>query len=214
MVNRSRSRFSKFSDLEFSILSLSLWWAIYFAVFYLTETCIPPERCFSVHIWLDDIIPFNEWFVIPYVLWYALIVYSLLYFLRRDVKRFRELQTYLIITQFCGLVSYILVPTRQDLRPMQFPRNNLLTDCVRFLYSIDTNTGVCPSMHVAWSVAMGSVWLKDQNSCASKKWLIGVLVVLICLSTMFIKQHSAVDVLAAFVVCLLAEIIVYSKKTA
>ena len=38
-----------------------------------------------------------------------------------------------------------------------------------------------------------------------------VSVILICLSTMFIKQHSAVDFFAALPVCLLAEIIVYGK---
>lgn len=38
-----------------------------------------------------------------------------------------------------------------------------------------------------------------------------VAVILICLSTMFIKQHSAVDVFAALPVCLLAEGLVYGR---
>ena len=38
-----------------------------------------------------------------------------------------------------------------------------------------------------------------------------VAVILICLSTMFIKQHSAVDFFAALPVCLLAEGIVYGR---
>jgi len=35
---------------------------------------------------------------------------------------------------------------------------------------------------------------------------------MICLSTMFIKQHSAVDFFAALPVCLLAEGIVYKDR--
>ena len=37
-------------------------------------------------------------------------------------------------------------------------------------------------------------------------------VIMICLSTMFIKQHSVIDMFAAIPVCLLAEYIVYGKS--
>lgn len=214
LVEHSRFRISKINEPEYAHWKLLLWWPVYFLLFFLTERCIPEARCTPVHIWLDDLIPFNEWFVIPYMFWYGLVAYSLVHFLRQDAGRFRELQTYIVITQICGIAAYILFPTRQELRPEIFPRENALSDCVGFLYSIDTNTGVCPSMHVAWSVAVGSVWFKDPHSAKGTKWFIMVWVILICLSTMFVKQHSALDVLAALPVCLLAEIMVYGKKTA
>ena len=55
------------------------------------------------------------------------------------------------------------------------------------------------------------MWVKQKY--ASKLWrgFVVVSVILICLSTMFIKQHSAVDFFVALPVCLLAEIIVYGK---
>ena len=37
-------------------------------------------------------------------------------------------------------------------------------------------------------------------------------VIMICLSTMFIKQHSAVDLFAAIPVCLIAEGFVYRDR--
>lgn len=45
----------------------------------------------------------------------------------------------------------------------------------------------------------------------SKLWksFVTITVILICLSTMFIKQHSAVDFFAALPVCLVAEILVF-----
>ena len=38
-----------------------------------------------------------------------------------------------------------------------------------------------------------------------------VFVVLVCLAVCFVKQHSALDVLAALPVCLIAELLVYGK---
>ena len=183
-------------------------------LFFLTERLIPAEKCYSVHIALDDWIPFCEVFWIPYVFWYALIVISLGYFLLRNIDSFKRLQTYIIITQAVALVVYVVFPTRQDLRPEVFPRDNFLTQCVKFLYRIDTNTGVCPSLHVAISLGIASVWTKEKGVCLWWKAFVVVSVALICLSTMFIKQHSAVDFFAALPLCLLAEGFVYRDRLA
>jgi len=204
-------RISRINCPEFSHLKLLFGWLVYFAMFYLTETLIPAEQCIPVHMWLDDVISFQEWFVIPYILWYGLLAFSLGYFAVYNVDSFRRLQIYIIITQVLAIVIYIVFPTRQDLRPEVFPRDNFLTDMVQFLYRIDTNTGVCPSMHVTFSLAMASVWGKEGGVGKLWKGCIYVAVTLICLSTMFIKQHSAVDFFAAIPICLLAEWITYGK---
>ena len=209
-------RFSKLNTPQFSHLKLLLGWVGYFILYFLTENLIPVEKCHIIHCGLDDIIPFCEWFLLPYVFWYALIVFSLGYFALYDVDSFKKLQTFIIITQVCAMVVYILYPNCQNLRPAEFPRDNFLTDCIGFLYAFDTNTGVCPSLHCAYSIGIASVWLKAKD--VSKLWKVFVViaVILICLSTMFIKQHSAVDFFAALPVCLLAEILVfkvfYKKK--
>jgi len=196
-------------DPRFSHLKLLWGWVIYFALFFLTENLIPAENCYPVHMWLDDLIPFHEVFLIPYFFWYALIVISLGYFLLYNVDSFKRLQTYIFITQMTAMAIYILFPSRQDLRPEVFPRDNFLTDCIAFLYAFDTNTGVCPSLHVAYSMGIASVWLKEKGIPLWWKSFVVVAVILICMSTVFIKQHSAVDFFAALPVCLLAECIVY-----
>jgi membrane-associated phospholipid phosphatase len=211
VVDYRSFRLSKLKDPQFSHLLLLLGWVGYFLLYFLTENLIPVEKCVPMHMWLDDCIPFCEGFLIPYVFWYALIVISLGYFLLYDVESFKSLQTYIIITQVVAMVIYIAFPSRQDLRPEQFPRENFLTQCVGFLYSFDTNTGVCPSLHVAYSLGIASVWLKKKESHWLWKSFVVVAVVAICLSTMFIKQHSAVDVFAALPVGLLAEALVFGK---
>ncbi len=212
VVDYREFRFSRLREPRFNHLLLLLGWVVYFILYFLTENLIPAEACTSVHCWLDDVIPFNEVFLIPYVFWYLLIVFSLGWFALYNTENFRDLSKYIMATQLLAMICYIAFPTRQDLRPEVFPRENLLTWGVGFLYSFDTNTGVCPSLHVAYSMGIASVWLKDKDAHWAWKVFVVVAVALICLSTMFIKQHSAVDFFAALPVCLAAELFVYGKK--
>ena len=210
MVDYRRLRLSNLKSPEYSHLLLLLGWVGYFALYFLTENLIPIEKCHVIHCALDDIIPFCEWFILPYVGWYALVVFSLGWFLLYDVDSFKKLQTYIIITQVIAMAVYILYPSCQNLRPAEFPRENFLTHCIAFLYAFDTNTGVCPSLHCAYSIGIASVWLRRKDTAKVWKVFVVLAVILICLSTMFIKQHSAVDFFAALPVCLLAEILVFA----
>ncbi|MBO5252581.1 MAG: phosphatidic acid phosphatase [Clostridia bacterium] len=212
MVDYREFRLSKLNEPQFSHLKLLLGWVGYFALYFLTENLIPAEKCRPVHMWLDDVIPFCEWFVIPYVFWYVLIVISLGYFLLYRVGRFKELQTYIIITQVLAMICYIAFPSRQDLRPTEFLNENFLTQIVNLLYTFDTNTGVCPSLHVAYSIGIASVWTKEKSAHPLWRAFVVFAVIMICLSTMFIKQHSAVDFFAAIPVCLIAEGFVYRDR--
>ncbi len=205
-------RLRRLNEPQFRHLKLLLGWVIYFALYFLTENLIPAESCTPVHMWLDDVIPFCEWFLIPYVFWYGLIVFSLGYFLLYDVESFRGLQIFIFSTQMIAMAIYILFPSRQDLRPETFANDNLLTRGVALLYRVDTNTGVCPSLHVAYSIGIASAWLKKKDAWLWWKLFVVAAVVLICLSTMFIKQHSAVDFFAALPVCLAAELLAYGKR--
>lgn len=209
VVDYRTFRLSKLNTPEFCHLKLLAGWVIYFAMYFITEALIRPENCHVVHHWLDDVIPFCEWFVIPYVGWYFLIVFCLVWFGLYDIDNFRRLQIYIMITQAAAIIIYILWPSIQLLRPAVFPRDTMLTDIIGLLYTFDTNTGVCPSLHVAYSVGIASTWLKKKDASGWTKFFITVFCLLVILSTMFIKQHSAMDMFAAIPVCLLAETIVF-----
>ena len=79
------------------------------------------------------------------------------------------------------------------------------------IYSADTPSGVCPSLHAAYSFGILSAWLKEKEATPLFKGFIAVSVILICLSILFVKQHSAVDVAAAVPVGILAEVIAYGS---
>ena len=208
-INYLEFRFSRLKEPRFAHVWLLLDWFAYIAMYILTERLIPVERCHVVRCALDDVIPFHEGFLVFYCYWYVLLAGSLLYFFLYDIRNFKRLQVYIIITQIVALIVYIVWPSIQPLRPDSFARDNILTRTLAAIYAIDTPTGVCPSLHAAYSLGIASVWCKKKEAGFLWKLLIVALVILVCLSTMFIKQHSAVDVFAALPLGLLAEIILY-----
>ena len=117
-----------------------------------------------------------------------------------------------MITQAVAMAVYILWPNRQDLRPESFEHRNFCTAVLSFLYAFDTPTGVCPSLHVAYSLGIGSVWLKQRDASPVWKSAVTVWLLLICVSVMFVKQHSAVDVFAALPLGALAEYLVFRGR--
>ena len=202
----------KLTEPRFSHLLLLGGWIIYFAFYFITENFIPEKRFHVIHCALDDIIPFNEYFLVFYVGWYVLIAGSLLYTLLYDVDSFKRLQKFIIICQILGTMIYIVYPSVQNLRPEVFPRKNIFTFILGLIYKFDTNTGVFPSMHVAFSLAVLSVALKDNELAGAVKTLLCVFVILICMAVCFVKQHSVMDILGALPVSLAAETIVYGKE--
>ena len=212
MVDYRQFRLSRMGEPQFAHVKLWLTWAVYFVLFFLTENLIPAERCHVVHCFLDDVIPFNEYFLIFYGGWYVLVAGSLLYYFFYDVRRFRELDLFIFFTQMAAMACYILWPSRQDLRPETFPRENVFTWILGLIYTFDTNTGVCPSLHVCYSLAIVSVVLKDEHASVPVKAFVTVFSVMVCLSTAFVKQHSVVDIVAALPVVLLGELLIYGRS--
>lgn len=212
VIDYRRLRLHNLNTPEFSHLFLLLGWVGYFILYFLTENLIPVENCHVIHCALDDLIPFNEFFVLFYVGWYVLIVISLGYFLLYSVDSFKKLQTYIIITQILAMTIYILYPSRQDLRPEVFPRDNILTALMGLIYSFDTNTGVFPSLHVAYSLGIASTWLREKQASPLTKTVITIVCLMICISVAFVKQHSVLDIVGAIPVCLVAEWFVFWRK--
>ena len=211
MYDYSGFSLKRICEPRFRHLLLLLGWAGYFILYFLTENLIPVEACYPIHCRLDDIIPFNEFFLIFYGGWYVLIGITLLRTLLFDVESFKKVQTYIIITQAIAMACYIIWPSRQDLRPEVFPRENFFTWIMGIIYAFDTSTGVCPSLHVGYSLGILSVGLRDKSLSRGWKVFLTFFVVMICISVCFVKQHSAVDIIAAIPMCIVAEILVYGK---
>lgn len=184
-------------------LLLLLYVPVYLFGFFLMERLVPGTADYWVsYCFLDDMIPFNEWFIIPYCFWYPMLFVVGLWLLFCDLPVFK-LYMYSIIIGFTVSIVFCLVfPNGQDLRPEVFPRENLLTEVVALIYAADTNTNVLPSVHAEGAIfaAMGVCMTKSIKSVPVKVTAVAVSV-LICIATCFVKQHSVLDVAAAVVLC-------------
>ena len=134
-----------------------------------------------------------------------------LYLLLRDAPAFRHYMAFLAVTFFASVVIWLLLPNGQDLRPQVFPRENFPTALVAALYHIDTNTNVFPSVHVVGSVGAAlAVWDSPRlRAQPLLRWGVVLLAALICVSTLFIKQHAILDVVSGLVLSLAAAVPLY-----
>ena len=212
VVDYKKLRFSNLTSPEYRHVLLLAGWLGYFSLYFLTENLIPYENCRVVHSSLDDLIPFCEVFVIPYLLWFFLVAGSLLYLFLYDIPNFRRLSIYIMVTQAGAMLVYILWPNIQLLRPETMPRDNFFTWVLAFVYRFDTPTGVLPSLHAAYSIAILSVFEHRKETSLQWRILLPIFVVIIIAATFFIKQHSVLDAAAALPLCLIGEALIYWFK--
>ena len=135
----------------------ALWLIPVYTVFYVVSFMLLERRTTNVHIIsspLDQYIPFCEYFVIPYYLWFVYIIAILIYFsfFGADVKEYNQLVFSLGIGMTIFLFISWIWPNGLLLRPASFPRDNFFTGLVEGLYQADTSTNVFPSIHVYNSV--------------------------------------------------------------
>lgn len=192
-------------------LKYALWLPPYLLLFLVLER-VPISAYWSTQLSVDARIPFCEWFVIPYCLWYPVLVVTGLYLLCRDRPAFRRYMLFLGVTFLLSGLIWFLVPNGQDLRPAAFPRENLLTALVAGIYRLDTNTNVFPSVHVVGAVGAALAVGDCRASGPRLRRAAAVLAALICLSTVLIKQHSFLDVFAGLVLGGLAARPVYHRS--
>lgn len=169
-----------------------------------------------VHMDIDDKIPFIEYFIIPYFLWFAYVSITLGYFFFKDVKSYYKMCIFLFSGMTIFLIVSTIYPNGHHLRPVTFARDNIFVDMVRFLYNTDTPTNLFPSIHVYNSIGTHIAIIKSERFKDNKavRIISFVLMVSIIISTLFLKQHSMFDVLTAFIMSYVFYVIVYRDELA
>lgn len=148
---------------------------------------------------LDDAIPFNEYFVIPYFLWFLYVILALVFFFFANKDDYYRLCAFLFTGMTLSLLICTLFPNGTNLRPAIDPGKNIWSAMVAGLYKTDTCTNVFPSIHVYNSICV-HIGIMKSEQLRKYRWLrIGSLILMlaICLSTVFLKQHSVIDGIGA-----------------
>ena len=169
-----------------------------------------------IHMKIDDYIPFCEYFVVPYFLWFGYIALTVFYFafMNQNKKEYWQLILTLGIGMTLFIVISILFPNGQDLRP-NLTGDSIFIQMVQHLYRLDKPTNILPSIHVFNTVACCVAIFRHSEFHSHKVLLAGtgILSVLIILATVFLKQHTVLDVVAAFALYLCCFQLIYKPKT-
>ena len=146
-----------------------------------------------VNTWIDSFIPYISYFSVPYALYPVLgILPFVLYW--KNYKEYRTMALSMITVFLISIFIYLTLQT-------QVIRENVeATDLFNWgtsvAYSLDSPVNAFPSLHVSIpTIATLFVYIKKKKLGL----YIAPLTLLVILSTVFIKQHAAVDVLGGLV---------------
>ena len=168
-----------------------------------------------MHASLDDLIPFNEYFIIPYLLWFLYVAGTLVFFLFRSKEDYYKMCTFLFSGMTLSLIICTFFHNGTDFRPVIDPNKNIFSAAVAALCKTDTCTNVFPSIHVYNAVGTHIAISRSQILAKYRFLRLGslLLTISICLATMFLKQHSIIDVCGAFLMAYAIHYLVYGYAT-
>lgn len=169
-----------------------------------------------IHVGLDDYIPFCEFFIIPYLLWFVYVIALWAYFFHKEEETFLRMSRFLFGGMFISLFICTIYPNGTDLRPVIDQDENVFTWLCGLIWSADTPTNVLPSIHVYNSIGINIAVHKSQSFSDRPKLKIisTVMCIAICMSTVFLKQHSCADVLVAGILAYAMYQVVYDPISA
>lgn len=190
-------------------------WLLSYAFLYIPWFCYLEKtvtRDYHVmHVPLDDYIPFNEYFIVPYMLWFLYVAGTIVYFLFTNKEDYYRVCAFLFSGMTISLIICTFFRNGTDFRPLIDPGRNVFSSMVARLYSTDTPTNVFPSIHVYNSIGAHIAIMKSVR-LRKYPWIragSGVLMISICLSTVFLKQHSVIDMVGSAIMAYVLYSIVY-----
>lgn len=144
---------------------------------------------------IDRMVPFVKAFVVPYVLWYPFLFFTLLTLCFNDRKVYYKAIFSIVSGMLTSFLIYHLFQTTVP-RPV-IAGNDIFSKLVSLVYSTDEPFNCFPSIHVLTSFIMIKGILNLKNLSVTKKAPMVFMAVLIILSTQFIKQHVLLDLIFA-----------------
>lgn len=124
-------------------------------------------------------------------------------YLWRPRERFREMMTGVVVVTFLGLIGYLLVPAigpmytlkDQYTVPLTVPLD-IVNRQMEFMDFARIRRDVFPSLHVGISFL---VWLYAFRNSRRLFWILSPLVLSLFVSTIYLRYHYLVDVVAGLI---------------
>jgi len=199
---------------EYKHLLLTLYFLIYMPWFAFVEKTVT-KHFHVIHMKIDDYIPFCEYFIVPYLLWFFYIAVVYIYMALTNKKDFGKMCAFLYTGMTIFLIVSTIYPNGHFLRPDSFERDNIFTQLCAWLYQTDTSTNIFPSIHVFNSVGVHLAIIYNDKLKKNKFICISsaILMVSIVLSTVLLKQHSLFDVITALGLAAILHQLIYARNS-
>lgn len=207
-----KSSLSRFYE-NYRHLLLLLYFPVYLLWFNYLEKAVT-THFHVIHTAADDYIPFCEYFVIPYLLWFFYVAWGIIYMAKNNKADYYRLCAFLFTGMTVFLIISTVYPNGHYLRPQYFEHHNIFTSLCEALYSTDTPTNLFPSIHVYNSIGIHLAVMQNRELRKNKtvQMLSFLLMASIILATMFLKQHSVFDVTTALILSFVMYRIVYRRN--
>ncbi len=207
-----KSSLSRFYE-NYRHLLLLLYFPVYLLWFNYLEKAVT-THFHVIHTAADDYIPFCEYFVIPYLLWFFYVAWGIIYMAKNNKADYYRLCAFLFTGMTVFLIISTVYPNGHYLRPQYFEHHNIFTSLCEALYSTDTPTNLFPSIHVYNSIGIHLAVMQNRELRKNKtvQMLSFLLMASIILATMFLKQHSVFDVTTALILSFVMYRIVYRRS--
>ena len=199
-TSENKSLLKKILYVVVTLLPMAIYMVVYMPTFFWVESLSPEGGFHIIHTAIDDMIPVIEIFIIPYALWLPYLVIGMIAIAIKSRKLSRKTSYMLMAGMTLFIIISLVYPNALELRSYIPDRDNIFMTCINYLHSIDTPTDVFPSLHVYDAIVVAAglhLTFKDKKILLIAS---DILTLLIVLSTVFIKQHSIIDVIGAFVI--------------
>lgn len=195
------SFYKKYEKEILLLLVLSIWILCYFSINAFTEG----RKTHILALPFEDKIPFMPYFIIFYLSTYVLAVFP--YFFVKNIADYRNAALAYLVVIFISSIVYLIYPVK-TIRP-EFVADNIFLKMVAMLYAIAKPYNLFPSMHVSLSALAAIICFKYNKKLGY--WLIFWLIMII-LSTLFVKQHYIIDLIAALLLAFLVYYFFFTRR--
>ena len=141
---------------------------------------------------IDARIPFSPPWITVYLLCFPYWVFTGLLILSEEKACAYRITASYILALIVSFAVFLLWPGTME-RP-EVTGSGVFDSLVRFVYSVDSPTNLCPSLHVMLSYYCVRGALGGKNVAHWYKAFSIVFFVLVCCSVLLVKQHALIDV--------------------
>ncbi|MEI6058716.1 MAG: phosphatase PAP2 family protein [archaeon] len=172
--------------------------SLYPAVGNLSATLREPV---SLKTFVDDLIPFNIYFLIPYLLWLLFPISGIILVFYRKISSIQLISLYFaqILLLFSCYIIYLIFPTTAT---------SVMHPSLEFFYKTSVPYNAFPSYHVAAMVFLSFFLYKNWRTLF---WISLPITILASIATVFIKFHFFVDIPGGIAMGIFGYYILYEK---